>query len=120
MTRQFATIDAYISTFPADVQLILEEVRQTARNAAPAAGERISYTMPTLTLNGRDLVHFAVWKHHIGLYPVPAVDEALARELAPYRADKSTVRFPLGKPVPYNHIERLVALHVKQRLDSGE
>lgn len=117
MTRQYATIDEYISSFPEDVQSILTQVRQTARNAAPTAGEAISYAIPTLRLNGRDLVSFAAWKHHISLYPVPAVDDALAQELAPYRAAKSTLRFPLSKPIPYDLIARLVALHVKQRLD---
>jgi uncharacterized protein YdhG (YjbR/CyaY superfamily) len=76
--------------------------------------------MPTITLNGRDLVSFAAWKHHIGLYPLPAVDDALARELAPYRAAKSTVRFPLGQPMPYSLIARLVALHVQQRQEGGQ
>ncbi len=120
MTRQFATIDEYISAFPEDMQIILEQVRRATRNAAPAAAETISYQMPTITLNGRDLVSFAAWKHHIGLYPIPAADDAFAQELAPYRAAKGSVRFPLGKPMPYDLIERLVALRVKQRVDSGE
>ncbi len=120
MSREFATIDDYISSYPGDVQLILEQVRQSIRTAAPAAGERISYKIPAFTLNGRDLVSFAAWTHHIALYPLPAVDDALARELAPYRAAKSTARFPLRKPIPYDLIERLVALLVKQRMDSGE
>ncbi len=115
--RQCVTIDEYISAFPEDVQRILAQVRWTARNAAPAAAEAISYAMPTITLNGRDLVSFAAWKHHIGLYPIPAVDDAFAQELAPYRVGKSTVRFPLSKPIPYDLIERLVVLHIKQRLD---
>ncbi len=119
MTRHFATIDEYISSFPADVQLILEQVRRTARNATPAAGEAISYAMPTITLNGRDLVSFAAWKRHIGLYPIPAADGAFEQELAPYRAAKGTVRFPLDKPIPYDLIARLVALRVTQRVDSG-
>ena len=120
MTRQFATIDEYISACPQDVQNILEQVRRTTRNATPAAGETISYAMPTMTLNGRDLVSFAAWKHHIGLYPVPAADDAFEQELAPYRAAKGTGRFPLGKPIPYDLIERLVALRVEPRLDSAE
>jgi uncharacterized protein YdhG (YjbR/CyaY superfamily) len=117
---QFATIDDYISSFPEDVQIILEDVRRTIRNAAPAAHETISYQMPTITLNGKSLVYFAAWKHHIALYPIPAADDAFNQELAPYRAAKGTVRFPLRKPIPYDLIERLVALLVKQRLDSGK
>ena len=117
MTRPFTTIDDYVGTFPEDVQAILEEVRRAIRKAAPAADETISYQIPTFTLNGRRLVSFAAWKRHISLYPLPAGDEAFDRELAPYRAAKSTARFPLGKPIPYNLIERLVALHVKQQVN---
>ncbi len=116
MTKQYTTIDDYISSCPEDIQGILTQVRQVARSTAPAADETISYGIPTLTLDGRDLVSFAAWKRHIGLYPLPAVDDALAQELAPYRAAKSTVRFPLNKPIPYDLIARLVALHVQQRL----
>jgi len=117
--RHFATIGDYVSSFPEDVQFILEQVRRTARTAAPAAGETISYEMPTITLNGRDLLHFAAWKQHIGLYSIPAVDEALEQELAPYRTAKGTVRFPLGQPIPYDIIARLVALCVNRRVVSG-
>jgi uncharacterized protein YdhG (YjbR/CyaY superfamily) len=117
---QFATIDEYISSFPEEVRLVLEQVRRTIRTAVPAARETISYQMPTITLDGRHLVYFAAWKHHVALYPVPTADEALEVELAPYRAARSTLRFPFRKPVPYDLIERLVALLVQQRADSGK
>ena len=118
MTRQFATIDDYISAFPTDVQCILERVRQTARTAAPAAGETISYDMPTITLNGKDLVYFAAWKHHIAFYAVPAADDGFEQELAPYRTAKGALKFPLGQPIPDEVIAGLMALSVKQRLAS--
>lgn len=115
MAEQFASIDGYIHSFPEDVAAILEEIRRVIRKTVPAAEETISYRMPTFTLGGRYLVYFAGWKHHISLYPIPALDEALEQEVAPYRAAKGTMRFPLGKPVPYDLIERLVALLAEQR-----
>jgi uncharacterized protein YdhG (YjbR/CyaY superfamily) len=118
MADKFASIDDYISSFPEDVQIILEQVRRTIRNAVPTAEETIRYQIPTVTLNGRHLVYFAAWKHHIGLYPVPVADEAFEQELAPYRAARGTVRFPLREPIPYDIIERLAALLVKQRVNS--
>ena len=111
----FATIDEYISSFPDDVQIILREVRQAILNAAPAADETISYQIPTITLSGRNLVHFAAWKHHIGLYPIPTADEAFEQKIAPYRAARGTARFPLQKPIPYDLIERVAGLLVEQR-----
>ena len=75
--------------------------------------------MPTLTLGGRSLVHVAAWKHHVGLYPLPAVDPAvdpgLARELAAYDTGRGTARFPLGQPVPAALIGRLGALLAEQQ-----
>lgn len=115
MTEQFTTIDQYVGSFPEDVQIVLQEVRRRIRNVVPAAGETISYRIPAMTLKGRHLVYFAAWKRHISVYPLPAADEAFERELAPYRAGQGTVRFPLHKPIPYDLIERLVALLVQQR-----
>ena len=86
MADTFANIDDYISSFPADVQIILREVRAAIRKATPSAEETIRYQMPTIKLNGRNLVHFAAWKYHIGLYPIPVGDEAFEQEIAPYRA----------------------------------
>jgi uncharacterized protein YdhG (YjbR/CyaY superfamily) len=120
VAEQFATVDQYIGSFPEDVQVILEEVRRRIRGVAPEAGETISYQIPTMTLSGRHLVYFAAWKHHISVYPVPALDESLEQELAPYRAGRGTVRFPLNKPIPYGLIERLVALLVQRSLSRGQ
>jgi uncharacterized protein YdhG (YjbR/CyaY superfamily) len=120
VAEQFATIDQYIGSFPEDVQVILKEVRRRIRNVAPEAGETISYQIPTMTLSGRHLVYFAAWKHHISVYPVPAPDESFEQELAPYRAGRGTVRFPLNKPIPYGLIERLVALLVQRSLSRGQ
>jgi uncharacterized protein YdhG (YjbR/CyaY superfamily) len=120
MAEKFATVDAYIDSFPQDVQRVLQEVRSTILKAVPAAEETISYQMPTVLLDGRYLVYFAAWKHHVGLYPIPPAGEAFERELAPYRASKGTVRFPLGEPLPYDLIERLVTLLVEQRVTRRE
>lgn len=115
---KFATVEDYCSSFPEDVRTILEDVRQAIRRAVPEAGETIRYQMPTITVDGKSLLHFAAWKHHIGLYPLPTTEGALAEELAPYDTGKGTARFPLQEPVPYDLIERLAALLVEQRARS--
>ena len=81
--NRFANVDDYIASFPADVQQVLAEVRRTIRAVVPDAGEKISYQIPTITLDGEPLLYFSGWKHHISLYPIPLVDGALARQLAP-------------------------------------
>jgi uncharacterized protein YdhG (YjbR/CyaY superfamily) len=115
MAEEFATVDDYISSFPLDVQAILQEVRRAIRNAAPAADEKISYQMPTIMLNGRKVVHFAAWKDHIGVYPIPTGDELFENDIAPYRGARSTARFPFSKPIPYDLLKRMVAFLVEER-----
>src|ERR1043165_122135 len=106
-------IDGYISQFPADVQMILEQVRQTIRHAAPEAEETISYQMPAFKQHGI-LVYFAAWKKHVGLYPPISGDKALEKAVASYAGPKGNLQFPLDEPIPYDLIERIVKLRVKQ------
>ena len=114
MKKQLETIDDYIQGFPTDVQNILEKMRQTIRKAAPEAVEAISYQMPTFKLNGKNLVHFAAFKNHIGFYPIPSGIEAFRRELSPYKQGKGSVQFPLDKPVPYDLVDKIVRFRVKE------
>src|SRR5260221_14576833 len=93
-----SNIDEYIAGFPPDLQEILEKVRVTIKHAAPDAEETIKYQMPTFTLKG-NLVHFAAFKKHIGLYPTPTGTEKFKNELSQYQAGKGSVRFPLDKPI---------------------
>ncbi len=114
MADTYATVEEYIAARPADVQSVLREVRRTILGLVPAAGEKISYQIPTVTLNGRNLVHFGAWKHHLAVYPLPAED-TLRAELSPYLTGKSTARFPLTEPIPYDLIGRLAAQLAAER-----
>jgi uncharacterized protein YdhG (YjbR/CyaY superfamily) len=63
---QAGNTDQYIAAFPEATQALLQQVRATIKKAAPQAQEKISYAMPTFTLNGKNLVHFAGYEKHIG------------------------------------------------------
>lgn len=111
MKTEYKTIDDYIASFPPDTREILQAVRTTIRQAAPDATEAISYQMPTFKLNG-NLVHFAAYKNHIGLYPTPQGVEAFREELSRYKGAKGSVQFPLDQPIPYDLIRRIVGFRV--------
>ena len=115
--KQLSTIDEYIETFQNDVQSILEKMRQTIKKAAPEAVEAISYQMPTFKLNGKNLVHFAAFKNHIGFYPIPSGIEAFKKELSLYKQGKGSVQFPIDKPIPYDLVEKIVKYRVKENLE---
>lgn len=110
------TIDEYIADFPADVQPLLEKVRAAIRKAAPDAEEAIKYQMPTFVLNG-NLVHFACWANHIGLYPGSRPIAEFKDELSRYETSKGTVQFPLDKPIPSGLIGKITKSCVKRNAE---
>ena len=109
----FTSIDEYIANFPAEIQQILQEIRTTIQAAAPEAKEKISYQMPTFTLNG-NLVHFAAFKKHIGFYPTPSGTETFQKELAMYKTAKGSAQFPLDQPMPLELIRKIVEFRVAE------
>ncbi len=108
-------IDEYIAAQPLEVQPLLQAVRGTIRKAAPGAEEAIKYQIPTFILNG-NLVHFAGFKHHIGLYPGPSGIAAFASELALYKSAKGSVQFPLDQKLPLALISKIVKFRVQENL----
>ena len=110
----FQSIDEYIATFPEDVQKILEEVRATIRANAPGAVEKISYQMPTFAFKGKNLVHFAAWKNHIGFYPTPSGTEEFQQHLSRYAGGKGSVQFPIDQPMPLDLVARIVRFRVAE------
>jgi uncharacterized protein YdhG (YjbR/CyaY superfamily) len=111
----FATIEDYIASFPPDVRRTLEGVRSAIRAAVPGTEERISYGIPTLTVDGRYLVYFSAWKRHVSIYPIPEADGELARQIAPYQSGKGTLKFPLDEPMPLELIGAVAARLLERR-----
>jgi uncharacterized protein YdhG (YjbR/CyaY superfamily) len=115
----FRSVDEYIATFPEEIQALLEEVRATIKAAAPDAVDTISYQMPTFKLKGKNLVHFAAYKNHIGFYPTPSGTEAFQEALLRYKAGKGSIQFPIGEPLPMELIRTIVEFRVKEIRDSA-
>jgi uncharacterized protein YdhG (YjbR/CyaY superfamily) len=108
-------VDAYISSFPVDVQKLLEQMRSTVKTAAPQAVEVISYGIPAFKLNGV-LVWFAAHTNHIGLYPRGSGLEEFKTELLVYKTGKGSVQFPFSKPLPLELVAKIVKFRVEENL----
>ena len=108
------TVDDYIRQFPPAVQLILQDIRQVILNAAPRATESIAYKMPAYQLNGKPLIYFAAYKHHIGLYATPSGHAAFANELAGFKQGKGSVQFPLSQTIPLDLIRKIVTFRCRE------
>jgi len=109
----YSNIDEYIALFPANIQALLQELRVVIHAEAPEAVEKIAYQMPTFYLHG-NLVHFAAFKNHISLFPAPSGIEAFRDDLAIYATSKGTIQFPLGQPIPFDVVRRIVRFRVQE------
>jgi uncharacterized protein YdhG (YjbR/CyaY superfamily) len=75
----------------------------------------IAYNMPALRLQGRFLVSYDAYQRHVSLFPASeAVQAALGAALEPYLAGKGTIRFPAGRPIPLDLVDRVVRLRVAE------
>jgi uncharacterized protein YdhG (YjbR/CyaY superfamily) len=111
----FKSVDEYIAGQPEAVRAALGLVRSTIRKALPRADEVISYKMPTYKLYGEAVLYFAGWKQHYSLYPASgSLVTAFNDELASYKVDKGTIRFPLSEPVPVKLIQRIARFRAKE------
>lgn len=93
------TIEEYIAAQPEEVQPYLTELRNALRAALPEAEERISWSMPTYWKK-HNIIHFAGFKNHAGLYPGPEAVLEFAERLTEYRTSKGTIQLPYSRSVP--------------------
>ncbi len=108
---EIATIDQYIADQPEEVRPILNKVREVIRAAAPEATEKISWSMPTFW-QGENLIHFAAFKKHIGIYPGELTQVPFQEQLKEYVTTKGAIRFPLDKPIDYDFIAEITRYRV--------
>jgi uncharacterized protein YdhG (YjbR/CyaY superfamily) len=110
------TVDKYIKSFPASVQVLLEQIRATIKENAPDAAESFAYQMPAYKINGKPLVYFAAFKNHIGFYATPTGHSEFTKELSMYKQGKGSVQFPVDEPIPFDLIGRIVRFRAKENL----
>lgn len=107
MSDSFSTIDEYINGFDGEKKLILQDIRQFIRGLVPEAKETINYKMPTYRLNG-NLIHFAMFKNHLGLYPGAEAIEHFKNDLIDFKTTKGAIQVPLDIPLPKNIIQKII------------
>jgi uncharacterized protein YdhG (YjbR/CyaY superfamily) len=112
MASSATTVDEYIAGFPDDTQDVLQELRRRIHAAVPDVEERISYQIPTFAVDGQYVIYVAGWKNHVSIYPVPEGDA----ELAPYLSGQGTLKLPLGRPVPWDVVDRAITQQVATRV----
>jgi uncharacterized protein YdhG (YjbR/CyaY superfamily) len=114
MMGKFNDIDDYIVGLGDLGSVMAEQIRAVVHKVVPDATEAIKYDMPAFQLNGRSFVYFAVWKKHVGLYPIYRGDREFEDLVAPYRAKKDTLQFALDTPLPVKLIKRVILAQAKR------
>lgn len=107
MPNEKTDVDVYIQSFPEPTQEVLANMRKALLRTIPDTTEAISYGIPVLKLNGKNVVFFAGYEHHVSVYPIPKGNAQLQKEIEPFVAGKGTLRFPLDKPIPYDLISKV-------------
>ena len=114
MADPAAAVEAYLAGYPQPRQGVLRDVRRVLHEAVPGSGDRLSYGIPTIVHDAHGLVHYAGWKDHLAVYPVPAGDADLAAALVPFRGGKGTLRFA-WEDVPLELVARVGAALLAER-----
>ena len=107
------TIEEYIYSASPELQEKLWELHDCIKAAAPGAKEELKWRMPAYYYQ-KILVTFAVFKKHIGFYPMPSAIKAFAKELSEYKTAEGSVQFPLEKQLPLPLIKKIVKFRVQE------
>ena len=116
MTDNFTTIDEYIDGFDGEKREILKELRKLIQKIAPEATETINYKMPTFRLNG-NLIHFAMFKNHLGVYPGAETIEHFKTDLTNYKTSKGAIQIQLNQSLPNDLIQQIIVYRIGQLKD---
>ena len=98
-----SAIDDYIAEQTEAVRPVLNQVREALRAALPEAEERISWRMPTYWRK-QNIIHFAAFKNHFGIYPGAEAIQHFAGKLTGYKTSKGAWQIPYDKPLPLDLI----------------
>lgn len=93
-----SVIDDYLAGRPDGQRRALGRVRDVAKAVLPEAEEVIAYGMPTLRHQGKYLIHFAGFAHHMSLFP-------------------GTIRFTEDEPVEDSVVEGIVRTRLAEIAD---
>ncbi len=113
----FSNITEYISGFSDDRKMILEDLYKIIKKHVPKETvEKISYGMPTFHYNG-NLIHFALYKNHLGLYPGLDAIEVFQDQLISFKTSKGAIQFPLDQKLPKKLIVDIIDYNVSKLKD---
>ncbi len=100
-------IEEYIESCPIEFRDRLHSVYQILKEELPFAKEKISYQMPTFW-QGENIIHFALFKNHIGLYPTTGPIVLFKDRLRQFKHSKGAIQFQHDEELPIDFIREIV------------
>ncbi|MES3004869.1 MAG: DUF1801 domain-containing protein [Patescibacteria group bacterium] len=114
--KSYKNITEYIKEVPKNFLPHVKEMRALVNKLVPKGEETISYGMPTIKLNGKNFIHYAAMKGHLGFYPTPSGVTAFETELTKKGIgfSKGCVRIEYNKPLPTALIAKIIKYRLKE------
>ncbi len=114
--KVYSTVEEYIKNVDGNLLPKVKEIRALITSLVPKGEEVIKYGMPTIRIGGKNFIHYAAMKGHIGFYPTPSGVTAYADELAKRNISysKGCIRFSYNEPLPVSLIKKIVAFRLKE------
>jgi len=101
------TFEYYFADFNQEIIEKLEQIRNEIKNEILEVEECIKYAIPTFTFNNQNLIHFAAYKNHIGIYPGSEAIVAFEKELKNYKTSKGAIQIPFPSELPFELIKKI-------------
>jgi uncharacterized protein YdhG (YjbR/CyaY superfamily) len=108
-------VDAYLNGVEEPKRTTLETLRRTILAVVPGAEQVISYRVPAFRVSGKIVAGFAAFKDHLSYLPFSgSVLEQLPDELEGYSMTKSSLHFPVDRPLPKALVEKLIEVRLAE------
>jgi uncharacterized protein YdhG (YjbR/CyaY superfamily) len=108
-------VDEYLRGVEEPGRSMLQTLRRTILEIVPDAEEVISYRVPAFRVGGETVAGFAAFKNHLSYLPFSgSVLSQLADELDGYAMTKSSLHFPVDRPLPKALVKKLIKARLAQ------
>jgi len=108
-------VDEYLRGVDEPKRSTLEALRRTILEIVPDAEQVISYRVPAFRVSGKTIAGFAAFKEHLSYLPFSgSVLGQLADRLKGYTMTKSSLHFPVDRPLPTSLVSDLIAVRLAE------
>ena len=108
-------VDEYLRALEEPKRSTLQMLRRTILEIVPDAEQVISYRVPAFRVGGKTIAGFAAFKNHLSHVPFSgSVIGQLPNELRGYATTKSSVHFPVDRPLPKALVKKLIEVRLAE------